>query len=268
MKTLLCSVALSVVLSLEAQVQTPSVNSLANGLPASQANPGLPASPVNLGLPGFNNSFGSFFTNQLSQNPLGGGNLNAALLNLQATLVNAWPLVASFNNNFDFSTLASNAGAGTATTNSLSGGTTVGPPGNLSTLLGGNTSTGLGTSLGQDLSTIIGGGGTALSPGGTALGPAPSLTPTGVTNSQGLQPSFAGNTLAFSNERDVLRAMLLLQDDIERILPLVNGLNGGTLSTLPFAVPTNSIPTTGNVSNASTLLPTIPQPRRLTPTGR
>ncbi len=269
MKTLLSVLALSLALSLQAQVQTPAVNSFANGLPASAVNPGLPASPVNSGLPGFNNSFGPIFSNQLSSNALSGGSLNTALLNLQAALVNAWPLVASFNNNFDFNAAATNAGAGLGTTNSLTAATGAGTSGNLSTLLSGNTSSGLGTSLGQDLSTIIGGRGTALSPGNTALGTAPNLTPTGVTNSFGLQPNFGTNTLAFSTQREVLRAMLLLQDDIERMLPLVNALNGGTIGTLPLAVPTNNIPsTTGTGATTTPTSPAIPQPRRLTPTGR
>jgi hypothetical protein len=267
MKTLLSVLSLSLVTSLQAQVQTPGFPTQANGLPASPLSSGLPASPVNVGLPGFNNSFGPLLSNQLSSTALSGGSLNTALLNLQAALVNAWPLVASFNNNFDFSAVATNAGAGT--TSVLNAGTATGTSGDLSTLLSGNASTGLGTSLGQDLSTIIGRP-TALSPSGTALGTAPSLAATGVTNSLGLQPRFSGtNALAFSTQRDLLRAMLLLQDDIDRLLPLVNALNGGTLGTLPLAVPTNT--TSGTVPNPSAATvptTTLPQPRTLSPTGR
>jgi hypothetical protein len=253
MKTLLSVQTLLLAVSLQAQVQTPVFSSVPNGLSAS---------PVNSGLPGFNNTFGPLFTNQPSS-LLSGGNLNAALLNLQAALANAWPLVASFNNNFDFTTISASPG----TTSTASTGTSTGTSAIPSTLLGGNVSTGLSTSLGLDLSTIAGGGGSALSPGGTVLGPPANLSPTGVTNSFGLQPSFDTNALAFTSQRDVLRAMLLLQDDIERALPLVNGLNGGSLATLPVAVPTNTVPTASS-PNTGMAFPTIPQPRRLTPTGR
>src|SRR5215472_14623401 len=161
MKTLFSLLTLSLAASLQAQVQTPAFPSLPNGFSAS---------PVNSGLPGFNNTFGPLFTNQ-PPSLLSGGNLNAALLDLQAALANAWPLVASFNDNFDFAAITPTAG--TPGTSSTSTGTSA-----VSSTLGGNVSTGLSTSLGQGRSPVLGGGGTVLSPRDTALGPPANLSPT------------------------------------------------------------------------------------------
>ncbi len=247
----------------------------APGLPASPVNAGLPASAANQGLPGFNNSFGPFFTNQFG-NGFTSANLNQLLLNLQFDLTQVLPVLATINDSFDFSASGTNslgtngvfgsAGTGVMPVNPSSGTTS----GNASTRLSTSSGANLGTSLGQDLSGIIGGRANAVSPGGTALGGAsPAITPLAGTN-----PAFAGTAtngtgLAFMSERDVLRALIILQDDVEKMLPLVNALNGGNGITLN-TVFTNNLGTVTNGFFGTRQLTTTPASRNnaLTPTGR
>ena len=250
------------------------------GLPAGPVNPGLPASAVNSGLPGFDNSFAPFFTNQFP-NGLTTGNLNQLLLNLQVDLSQIWPVLAAVNDSVDFtSTGGTNVTAGS--TNFFPG-STVTPgssptpgrsSGNASTLLSSSSAANLGTSLGQDLSGIIGGRATAASPPSPALGTAgasPAISPivTGAsTNSAGLTPGFVGTGFTFASSRDVFRALIVLQADVERMLPLVNALNGGNPTNLALtSLFTNNV---SSVSNGffTTRPPTTTTTRTLTPTGR
>jgi hypothetical protein len=209
---------------------------------------------VNPGLPGFDNSFAPFFTGQVATN-VTAGNLGQLLINLQADLTQIWPVLAAVNDSFVLQAAGTN-GLGVVTNGASN--TTRTAPGNFSTLLGNNSSANLGTSLGQDLSSITGGRATALTPSGPALGNnGAALTPTGVTNPSGLQPGFATNLNGFASNRDVIRALMTLQSEVEMMLPLVNALNGGNATNLGlvFGSGANGVQGTG----------TVPA---LTPTGR
>jgi hypothetical protein len=209
---------------------------------APAQNTGFPAN-ANLALPGFNNSFGLFFTNQLP-NGLTTGNFNQMLLNLQGDLAQILPVLASVNDSFDFTSAGMN-GLGThIIVSSVGTGTT-------STLINSAATANLGTSLGQDLSSNIGGQANAVVPGSTALGgggPAISNPIAGNNTSGAVTAGFA-----FSSRRDVLRALIILQDDVEKMLPLVNALNGGNATTL------NTL-STNNLGTVTTT-PATPAPR-------
>jgi hypothetical protein len=270
----------SILTTLTLNAQTPSTARFPGGptgLPASAVNPGLPASAVNPGLPGFDNSFAPFFTNQFG-NGLTNANLNQLLLNLQVDLSQIWPVLASINESFDFtSTGGTNISA--SSTNFFPGTTMnqrTGTAANASTLFSSSSGANLGTSLGQDLSGIIGGRGTAVSPAAPALNNAsvsPAVTPIAgggfaSNSSTGVQPGFVGNGFNFTSTRDVLRALIVLQSDVERMLPLVNALNGGNPTNLVGTTPfTNNF---GTVNNGffTTRPANTSATRTLTPTGR
>jgi hypothetical protein len=212
------------------------------------AAPGLPQSPFNLGLPGFNNSFGPLFTNQFG-NGFASTPLNQLLIQLQFDLTQIYPVVVSINNSFDFNVAVTNA-VGSNGTFGNSGIASPATPGTVSTSAN-------ASALGQDLSsgTALGGRSPTLGGSSTALGGgvSPALTPNTTTTTGTVAGGSAAvtNGLAFSSTRDVLRALLLLQDDIERMLPLINALNGGnaaslnTLFTNNLGVLTNSSIRTG-----------------------
>jgi hypothetical protein len=211
------------------------------------AAPGSPQSPFNLGLPGFNNSFGPLFTNQFG-NGFASTPLNQLLIQVQFDLTQLYPVVVAINNGFDFNVAVTNAN-GTVVS------ATIASPGTASTSANTSASQNLSrdTALGGS-GTTLGGSGTALSGGGTALGGSSlALTPNTTTTTGTVAGGSAAvtNALVFSSTRDVLRALLLLQDDIERMLPLINALNGGnaaslnTLFTNNLGVLTNSTIRTG-----------------------
>jgi len=135
--------------------------------------------------------------------------------------------------------------------------------------LSGSAAGNLGTSLGQDLSGIVGGRANAVSGGSTALGgAAPAITPLAGSNAVGGGTTAGGTGFAFTSQRELLRALIILQDDVEKMLPLVNALNGGNAVTLNTLF-TNNL---GTVSNSffgrqSTMVPATRSPV-LTPTGR
>jgi hypothetical protein len=137
--------------------------------------------------------------------------VSAQLVDLQARIEQLLPVLASFNDNFDFISVGP---APPAT-----------PAANAGTLLGQNLSTSLAVNLGQNLSTLQ----------GTTIGPptSPANVPTPTGTSTGLPPGFGGpaatNGFAtFPVTRDTLRELLILQFDIQRMLPLLNGLNSGS----------------------------------------
>jgi len=137
-------------------------------------------------------------------NPISGGtnfslsDVSVLLSNLQASAQFALPALAALNDNFTFISLAS-------TTNSDG---STGSFGNFSLNLGTN----FATNLGVDASVPTATGTTGTD--GTAA----------VTNNFGIP----GGLIAFPLTRDTLRSLLVLQNDIERMLPLLNTLNGGT----------------------------------------
>ncbi|HWI57724.1 MAG TPA: hypothetical protein VNZ22_10895, partial [Bacillota bacterium] len=129
----------------------------------------------------------------------GGTNLLASdlttlLVNVEAALAQALPALATFNDNFDF------VDVGTGT---LSSGLT-------------NSATNLATSFGQNLATNLG---TNFAISSTGLSGTTSST-TNVLVVTGFG--------SFPITRDTLRGLLVLQNDIQRLLPLVDALNGGT----------------------------------------
>lgn len=219
MKTkLFLSLALTIFTSFSALAQVTGTTTLTPGAPNLS-----PAAP------GFNNVFGPMFNNQLGTNVLP-ANFGIGLANLQNNIQQLLPLLANFNDSVDFSTLAFPS----STTNATGSTAPVPVSGqNLST----RTSTDFSTLLSRDVSARPAGSppngsfSTAIStPSQTAIAP----SPTGVNNPFGLQPGFGGTitTNAFGtavNARDVVRDLIVLQNDLERLLPVLVTLNGSSL---------------------------------------
>lgn len=173
--------------------------------------------------PGFNNVFGSVFSTNAVP-----ANLNTGLAALQNDIQQILPVLANFNDTAALSALLS------AVQSSTTGGASVPVPlsgQNLST----RTSSDFSTLSSQNLSTSVAGT-TAGGSFSTAIGAPtqPALTPTGVNNPLGLAPGFGGpvTTNAFGTPvtaRDVIRDLIVLQNDLERLLPVLVTLNGSSL---------------------------------------
>lgn len=286
MKINVLLLAFLVALPALAQTTTSTAQTQPAGPLSSQA-PGLPASPTAPGLPGFNNQnpilssstfppgqSGLTSTNQFGTN-ISAAELRPLLLNLQSAIELALPAVAAFNNNFEF------VETGTASTNSTATGSPPSPnngtmPPNSSVPLnrttGANLSSSLAVNAGQNLSTLAG---VATAP---AVAGVTNNTTTTVSASSNLSQSlglFGTNSLTGNSTPNSLRALIVLQSDMERTLQLLAALNGG------FGIGTQS----GAVSNGFSALgdqflnqptnglvfPTGIRPRSvspLTPTGR
>jgi hypothetical protein len=208
-----------------------------------------------------------FLTNSLAAN-LASTDLAPLLANLENNLLQILPTLTAVNNNFDIVQAGAVAG-----TNGLSGtgvggastatGSSTGGGNNFSGLSSSSLATSQGTSLGQDLSSIIGGRATALSPANPVLTPNTSGSATAASStaiSGGFAGLFGTNTFGFNNTRDALRALLVLQADVERMLPIVDAINGARLSTINASNSNLTMPTLGNSSTATGTA--------LTPTGR
>jgi hypothetical protein len=162
------------------------------------------------------------FNNQLGTNVVP-ANFGTGLASLQNDIQQLLPLLANFNDTVDFSAL----GALRSSTTNATGSTAPVPVSgqNLST----RTSSDFSTLLSRDVSTRLAG----TPPNGsfqTAIVP----TPTGVNNPLGLAPGFGGpvTTNAFGTAvtaRDVVRDLIVLQNDLERLLPVLVTLNGSSL---------------------------------------
>jgi len=179
--------------------------------------------------PGFNNVFGSIFSTNAVP-----ANLNTGLAALQSDIQQLLPALANFNDTAAISALLSalqtSSTGGASTPVPLSGQ-------NLST----RTSSDFSTLSSQNLSANVAGTAAATTAGGsfsTAIGaptqPAITLSPTGVNNPFGLAPGFSGaiTTNAFGTPvtaRDVVRDLIVLQNDLERLLPVLVTLNGSGL---------------------------------------
>jgi hypothetical protein len=204
------------------------------------------------------------------------------LQNLQNDLAQLLPLIAAFNDNFDFHRVGLPSSPGSVTP-----GTGV----NASSSVAANVSTHTGVNAGVNAS---------VSPFGTA--PARAVSETGVngtgtvsgantTTAPGIggTGTLAGNATVgglgdtnavggFSGARDTLRALVILQSDMQRMLPLITALNGGTLGNLPIGLTglpgafTNSFASGTNIfvpaAPARIATPPANPPRALTPTGR
>jgi hypothetical protein len=202
-------------------------------------------STVTPAAPGFQNVFGSFFTGTNAVPP----NLNTGLAALQNDVQQLLPVLADFNNTTALSALFAALQANTT------GGASVPPP--LSgQLLSSRTSSDFSTLSSQNFSTSV-----AAAPAGgtfsTAISPVqPVLVPsaTGAVSSPVMTNAFGATV----NVRDVVRDLIVLQNDLERLLPVLVTLNG---SSLPAGF-TNTIG--GTIDSLSA--PTIST--ALTPTGR
>jgi hypothetical protein len=191
---------------------------------SSALSPGAPnLSPVT---PGFDNVFGSVLrgTNAVP------ANLNTGLAALQNDIQQLLPVLANFNDTAALSALINALQA------SSTGGASVPVPvsgQNLST----RTSSDFSTLSSQDLSARVAGSpanGSFSTAIGTPSQPAIVPSPTGVNNPFGLAPGFGGpvTTNAFGTPvtaRDVIRDLIVLQNDLERLLPVLVTLNGSSL---------------------------------------
>ena len=126
--------------------------------------------------------------------------LSDSLAMLQTNLQQTLPILILFNNNFDFVSLGDNGLASTSAAN---------PPGNFSANLGSNFARNMA------VNTAV--------PTGPPLANnlASRTTPAAAA---GLPQGFA--TIPVT--RETLRALIVLQSDLKRIMPLVNALNNGT----------------------------------------
>jgi len=182
--------------------------------------------------PGFANVFGTLFQTNVVP-----ANLNTGLAALQNDIQQILPVLANFNDTVAFPaltsvTLAANTG-GSTTPVPLSGQ-------NLST----RTSVNFSTVSSQNFSTISSQS-SAFPISGTPVGgtfstaitgpPQPALTPTGVANPLGLAPNVSTVTTnafgAVVTPADVIRDLIVLQNDLERLLPVLVTLNGSSLPT-------------------------------------
>jgi hypothetical protein len=184
-------------------------------------------SPVS---PGFANVFGSLFQTNVVP-----ATVNTGLAALQNDIQQLLPVLATFNDRDAFPALSSVALAANT------GGSTTPVPvsgQNLST----RTSVDFATISSQNLSTLSSqslaapvSGSAAGGNFSTAItGPAqPALTPTGVMNPLGLAPNVSTVTTnafgAIVTPADVIRDLIVLQNDLERLLPVLVTLNGSSL---------------------------------------
>jgi hypothetical protein len=182
----------------------------------------LGASNISPVSPGFANVFGTLFQTNVVP-----ATLNTGLATLQNDIQTILPVLANFNDSVAFPALSSVALAANT------GGSTTPVPvsgQNLSV----RTSSNLSTLSSQSLAVPVSG-----SPAGgnfsTAItGPSqPALTPTGVSNPLGLAPNVSTVTTnafgAVVTPADVIRDLIVLQNDLERLLPVLVTLNGSSL---------------------------------------
>jgi hypothetical protein len=202
-------------------------------------------------------------TNQSRTNLLP-ADLANMLVNLQADLQELLPALAAFNDSFDFIAVQP-----VVEQSELS------PPSgeNLSV----NLSTNLSTSpqagnLGANLSSVVGYTATAgfpapssvnfLPPGMVYLGS--TVGPT--------EPAFTSNPVPgpmMVADRDSLRALLILQNDLQRVFPIVDTVNGAAAGTLPNgAVSRGAANSPSFVPNRPVTTPPTPVQPYLSPTGR
>ena len=221
------------------------------GLPASPTAPGLPASPTVTGLPasptapgtaGFTNVGGIFsLTNGFGTNLLP-AELSPLLAQLQTDLEQLLPLLALVNNN------AANLSAAfpPSTTSAVVPTTGVNFSGNSSV----DVSSGRGANVSANLSTPVGGFSPPVSPAGVAFGTNAATgslippSPTGSTNVIGLppgtSPALAGTNFFMTPAAlNSLNGLIILQNDVQRMLPLLANLNGSGID-LAALSPTNA----------------------------
>lgn len=124
--------------------------------------------------------------------------LSESLVSLQTSVQQALPLLTSFNDNFDFISLSGTSAAATPAHN---------PPGNFAVNLGVNFATNLA------VNTAVPTGGSLFNAPANAAAQIP--------------PGISQGVATIPVTRHVLRALLVLQSDLQRMMPLLNALNGG-----------------------------------------
>ncbi|HVV01974.1 MAG TPA: hypothetical protein VHH88_11470 [Verrucomicrobiae bacterium] len=226
--------------ALSAQGQT-TVTSTTTGValtptgPTATTTPGLtPATPITI--PAFTNLLAPYLTNVLAPGVVG-GDLGPLLLNLENSLLNTLPTLSAFNDGFELTPVGGGAASASAATVSGSGLVSATPgvmgTANGTTAFRATTVPATGLSSTAAIQPALGGGNPVL--GATTTTPAGvTTTITAVaTNNIALPGGFAGlfgtNTFGLMNTRDALRALLVLQADIERMIPIVDALNGANL---------------------------------------
>ena len=135
--------------------------------------------------------------------------LSDALIMLQTNLEQTLPLVAGFNDNFDFISLSDNGVASTTAGN---------PSGNFGVSFASNQATNLAVNLGVD----------------AAMPTGPGLFNTAQSTVAASAAGSAQGLSAVSFTRNTLRALLILQGDIEHMLTVVNVLNTGATNAGTF----------------------------------
>jgi hypothetical protein len=203
--------------------------------------------------PGFGNVFGSFITGTNVPS-----NLNTGLAALQNDIQQLLPVLADFNDTTALSALLATLRA------SATGGASVPPP--LSgQLLSTRTSSDFATLSSQNFSTSLATSVATPTAGGTfspAISPIqPVVVPsdTGALSSPVMTNAFGATVTIL----DVARDLVVLQNDLERLLPVLVTLNGS-------GVPAGFTNTVGS-SVGNSPAPTSPVPTLspvLTPTGR
>jgi hypothetical protein len=191
----------------------------------------LGASNISPVSPGFVNVFGTLFQTNVVP-----ANLNTGLAALQNDIQQILPVLANFNDTVAFPaltsvTLAANTG-GSTTPVPLSGqNLSARTSANFSTVSSQNFSTISSQSSAVQVSAPVGGTFSTAITGP----PQPALTPTGVANPLGFAPNVSTVTTnafgAVVTPTDVIRDLIVLQNDLERLLPVLVTLNGSSLPT-------------------------------------
>ena len=272
---------LSIFAAAVASAQTATQNQPAGTL--APITPGLPGSPQSPGLPGFNpqnpilssatfptgqginsTNFFDTFTN------LSTADLQAALRNVQAAMEQALPVLAAFNNNLEVGAVGTN-GTGAIPdpfTNHIN---TPSPTPSSGALV----SQSLGVNLGQNTSTLSG------VPTAPAVAtPAPTINGSALATASGTNtfnfiPPLGTDSLPMLTSAPGISALKILQIDMERSLPLLASVTGGTgVTNAPPAVSNKFefYPSTLTYFRtngaASQFGAQNPSGRTLTPTGR
>jgi hypothetical protein len=265
MKRVICALTLFVTIGLGAQ--DPPANPL--GLSVTPANTASPESPTGqTPIAALTHTFsGLVITNQFGAN-LTASDLASVLATLQNDLQQALPIVTAFNAN-----LGSGPGAGLtsieapAANSAQNLGSVSGQ--NLAQNVGANVATQTGTPNGTPNTPATSPGAFALGTNGAVQAVPPTTTPPFITSVPGrLVVPLGTNAVAGSAVApDTARRLLLLQNDIERMLPQLAALNGGGLAlSTGFSNQPGATVTNYSIRPATPARYTAPQ--RLPPTGR
>lgn len=257
-------------------------------IPGQTPVPGAPFTPVPPQQPGLSNPAftapgvtnrlgvpGAALTNRFGTN-VALDNVAEILLNLQASIEDALPLIAALTSGDDFNAIIAPRTSGITSQSGVNLGTQSGV--NFSARTGANLSADLSTSpgglppQGQPIATPAPGDTQSTLPGAAAPTP-PDQLATGTVQ----DPDLAADSL-LGMDRDSFRLLVVLQADLGRTLPVVSALTGtapgqgfvGGAGGVGGVITNRSGTLTNRLVNPMTgqfLTPTNP-PRVLAPTGR